>query len=63
MIRGGKPLHGAHIDGCNDHRIVMAMAVASALSTGDLIISDAQAVAKSAPAFWEEFAALGGKAQ
>ena len=63
IIRGGKPLHGAHIDGCNDHRIVMAMAVASALSTGDLIISDAQAVAKSAPAFWEEFAALGGKAQ
>ncbi len=63
VIRGGKPLHGARIDGCNDHRIVMAMAVASVLASGDLTITDAEAVAKSAPAFWEEFTALGGHAQ
>lgn len=63
IIRGGKPLHGAAIDGCNDHRIVMAMAVASVLASGDLTISDAEAVSKSAPAFWEEFTALGGHAQ
>ena len=63
IIRGGKPLHAAAIDGCNDHRIVMAMAVASAIADGDLSISDAQAVTKSAPAFWEEFASLGGNAQ
>lgn len=63
IIRGGKPLHGATVDGCNDHRIVMAMAVASVLASGDLTISDAEAVSKSAPAFWEEFTALGGHAQ
>ena len=63
LIRGGRPLHGATIDGCNDHRIVMAMAVASVLADGDLTISDAEAVAKSAPAFWEEFKALGGHAR
>lgn len=63
VIRGGKRLHAAAIDGCNDHRIVMAMAVASALADGDLAISDAEAVAKSAPAFWEEFASLGGIAR
>lgn len=63
VICGGKALHGAAIDGCNDHRIVMAMAVASAIADGELIISDAQAVAKSAPAFWEEFESLGGHAQ
>ena len=63
VIRGGMPLHGAAIDGCNDHRIVMAMVVASVLSSGDLTISDAEAVSKSAPAFWEEFTALGGHAQ
>ena len=63
VIRGGRPLHGAAIDGCNDHRIVMAMAVASVLASGDLTISDAEAVSKSAPAFWEEFTALGGHAQ
>lgn len=63
IISGGKPLHAAHIDGCNDHRIVMAMAVASAISDGALSISDAEAVAKSAPAFWAEFEALGGIVQ
>ena len=62
IIRGGKRLHEAQIDGCNDHRIVMAMAVASALSCGEFTITDAQAVTKSAPAFWEEFASLGGRA-
>ena len=61
VIRGGQPLHAAEIDGCNDHRIVMAMAVASALSSGPLTISGAQAVSKSAPRFWEEFASLGGQ--
>ena len=60
IIRGGKPLHAARIDGCNDHRIVMAMAVAAAISSGNLTITDAQAVAKSAPAFWTEYASLGG---
>ena len=63
IIRGGKPLHAASIDGSNDHRIVMAMAIASAIADGDLTISDAQAVSKSALAFWEEFASLGGLAQ
>lgn len=63
IIRGGRPLSGASIDGCNDHRIVMAMAVASALADGELAISDAEAVAKSAPAFWTEFEALGGYAR
>ena len=63
IIRGGRPLRAAAIDGCNDHRIVMAMAVASALSSGPLTISDAQAVSKSAPRFWEEFTSLGGQAQ
>lgn len=63
IIRGGRRLHGAAIDGCNDHRIVMAMAVASALADGDLAIGDAEAVAKSAPAFWSEFEALGGIAR
>ncbi len=62
IIRGGKRLHSARIDGCNDHRIVMAMAIASAIAQGDLTITDAQAVQKSAPAFWEEFATLGGRA-
>ena len=62
-IRGGKPLHAAKIEGCNDHRIVMAMAIASALSDGEWTITDAEATAKSAPAFWQEFERLGGMAR
>ena len=60
IIRGGKPLHAASIDGCNDHRIVMAMAVASGIAQGDLAISTAEATSKSAPDFWGEFSKLGG---
>ena len=63
VICGGQPLHGAAVDGCNDHRIVMAMAVAAALCDGEITISDAEAVAKSAPAFWQEYASLGGQAR
>lgn len=63
IIRSGRKLRAATIDGCNDHRIVMAMAIASAIADGDLTITDAQAVQKSAPAFWDEFARLGGHAQ
>ena len=63
LIRGGKRLCAAKIDGCNDHRIVMAMAVASAIADGELTLTDAEATAKSAPAFWNEFASLGGQAR
>ena len=62
-IRGGKTLHAAKIEGCNDHRIVMAMTIASALSDGEWTITDAEATAKSAPAFWQEFERLGGRAR
>lgn len=60
IIRGGKPLHGCRIDGCNDHRIVMAMAVAAQLigNKEPFILSTSEAVAKSAPRFWEEYEGL-----
>ena len=52
---------GGIIDGCNDHRIVMASAVASTKADGDITITDAQAVSKSYPDFWQDFKKLGGK--
>ena len=60
IIRGGLSLRGAEIDGWNDHRIVMAAAIASGLCSDPVTISDAEAVTKSAPAFWDEFKRLGG---
>ena len=52
---------GGRIDGCNDHRIVMASAVASTMADGEITITDGEAVAKSYPDFWQDFKKLGGK--
>lgn len=52
--------HGGVIDGCNDHRIVMASAIASTMASGEITITGAEAVAKSYPDFWTDFASLGG---
>ena len=41
------------IDGCNDHRIVMAMALASLRCAGSLTIRGAQAAAVTFPTFFE----------
>ena len=58
-VRGGKALHGADVDGYNDHRIVMAMSIAGS-RVGGLCIRGAQAVRKSYPGFFDDFQALGG---
>ena len=60
IIHGGKKLNGAAVKGSNDHRVVMALAVASLLCDGDLTIEGAEAVAKSYPSFFDDFRALGG---
>lgn len=60
ILSGGRRLSGADVQGHNDHRIVMSMCVASALCEGALTVTDAHAVKKSAPRFFEEFIQLGG---
>ena len=50
----------ADLCGFNDHRIVMAFAMALSAAGGGTI-SDMNAVEKSYPAFWEHFSELGGK--
>ncbi len=49
------------VDSFNDHRMVMSCAVAAICSGGEITISNAQAVNKSYPSFFEDFAFLGGK--
>lgn len=61
VIKGVKSLKGGIVNGYNDHRIVMAMAVASVLCSGDIIINDADAVNKSYPNFFNDFNNLGGE--
>ena len=52
---------GGEVDSCNDHRIVMAAAIAATASDAPVIIRGAEAVNKSYPRFFEDFKALGGE--
>jgi 3-phosphoshikimate 1-carboxyvinyltransferase len=57
IIRGGTA-HGGAIDSHDDHRIAMAFAILG-LRVEGIEIHQAEAVAKSFPGFWDEFARLG----
>ena len=59
-VHGVSSLSGGTVDGANDHRIVMAAAVAATACRGDVTILGAQAVNKSYPTFWEDYKHLGG---
>lgn len=56
----GTALTGGTVDGCNDHRIVMAAAIAAVRCGGPVRITGAEAVRKSYPAFFEDITKLGG---
>lgn len=61
VIRGKSKLQGGTVSSWNDHRIAMALAIASIESTEDIIIENSRAVEKSYPSFWEDFKKIGGK--
>ncbi len=52
-IRGVEALHGGVVDSFNDHRIAMAAAIAAQVADGEVTITDAGAVKKSYPDFFE----------
>lgn len=60
IVHGGQPLTGGTVDGANDHRIVMAAAIAAIACQAPVTILGAQAVNKSYPSFWDEYQRLGG---
>ena len=57
----GGTLRGGIVDGANDHRIVMAAAVAASVCAESVTITGADAVRKSYPDFWNHYQLLGGK--
>lgn len=61
IIEGKTKLSGGTVDSWNDHRIAMALAIASIKCTEPLIITGSEAVRKSYPDFWKDFISLGGK--
>lgn len=62
IINGKGYLNGADLLGYNDHRIVMAFAVAGLFANGKTSITDANSIDKSYPTFFEDYNKLGGKA-
>lgn len=61
IIHGVGHFTGGRVSGWNDHRIAMALAIASQRCTQPLVIEGAECVRKSYPEFWHDFAALGGQ--
>ena len=53
-IPGNQKLHGAEIESYHDHRIAMAFAVAALRAEGETVIHNAECVAISYPAFFED---------
>lgn len=62
IIKGGAKLRANHLAGFNDHRIVMAFAIAGLYLDGETIIDDAQSINKSYPSFFEDYNLIGGRA-
>ena len=60
-VYGTGKLKGGTVDSFNDHRIVMAAAVAAAACENETVINGCEAVNKSFPTFFEEYKALGGR--
>lgn len=59
-IRGVPTLRGGEVDSHNDHRIAMMAAIAATRADGPVKLRGAEAVQKSYPNFWEDYAVLGG---
>jgi 3-phosphoshikimate 1-carboxyvinyltransferase len=59
-IIGKERLIGGKVSGYNDHRIVMALAIAAQCSDGKVEIDDAQSISKSYPTFFDDLISLGG---
>ncbi|MTI71677.1 MAG: 3-phosphoshikimate 1-carboxyvinyltransferase [Firmicutes bacterium] len=61
VIKGKEKLNGGVVDSWNDHRIAMALAIASIKCSEAVIIKGSEAINKSYPHFWMDLKKLGGK--
>ncbi|WP_129722917.1 3-phosphoshikimate 1-carboxyvinyltransferase [Xylanivirga thermophila] len=60
LINGRPYLDGGEVDSWNDHRIAMALSIASTRCKQPITIRNSQAVKKSYPHFFDDFISLGG---
>jgi 3-phosphoshikimate 1-carboxyvinyltransferase len=59
LIIGQSRLRGAVVNGHDDHRVVMALALAGMIAEGETIIETAEAAEVTYPTFVEDFKAIG----
>lgn len=62
IVNGVERLKGGLAQGCNDHRVVMALAGAGLRSGLPVEVTDAGSINKTYPTFFEELRRLGGEA-
>lgn len=60
VIIGKQYLKGGEVDSWGDHRIAMALSIASQKCTNPITIKNSAVVSKSYPGFFEDFIKLGG---
>lgn len=60
VIEGVKGFKGGEVEAHNDHRIVMALAMAATRAEGEVLINNPMAIEKSYPNFFEDYKDLGG---
>ncbi len=60
-VTGVESFSGGNVCTYDDHRMAMALAIASTRATEELIIDNKKCVSKSYPSFWEDFKKLGGE--
>lgn len=58
IIKGKSPLPGGTVSSHGDHRIGMMLAVAAAISSGDVVLEQKEAISVSYPSFFEHFESL-----
>ena len=63
IINGVNNACGGKVEGYNDHRIVMAMAIAVEKSTAPIEITDKESINKSYPKFFEDYKNIMGKVE
>ncbi len=61
MVIEGSALHGGDVEGHDDHRVVMALAIAATAIKEEVRIHGAEAVDVTYPGFVEDMKTLGGK--
>lgn len=60
-VLGPQRLHGAHVEGHDDHRVAMSLAIAGMVAEGETIVHDARCARDSFPGFTATVAGLGGR--